>query len=61
MSSILKVFFGLIFLVLAIYFGITNLFGFGTSALIFLKGAILWIIVLAGLVLVSLGIYDLKN
>ncbi len=52
---------GLIFLVVAVGISVSNLWGFGEAVLIVLKGAILLGVALIGLLLIVLGISDLKN
>lgn len=52
---------GLIFLNLAIFAWAMNLGGFGDAALSFLKGGLVWLVVMIGAVLIILGISDLKN
>jgi hypothetical protein len=61
MNKWLEVLIGLIFLSLAIYIGGTNLFGFGQSALITLKGGLIWLVSIIGLILLILGITELKE
>lgn len=52
---------GMILLVGAIYTGGMNLLGLGTAALEFLKGGIVWLVIMIGLLFVMLGISDLKD
>ena len=61
MNKFFEILFGLIFLVFSVYFLTTNTAGFGTSALIFLKGALVWVVLFIGLIFVFLGINDLGN
>lgn len=61
MNKWLEILVGLILLVAAVYVWMTNIFGFGTSALEFLKGGIIWIVILVGLLFLMLGISDLKG
>lgn len=52
---------GLVLIATAIFAWGMNLWGFGESALIFLKGGIIWFIIMIALLLVILGISDIKN
>ena len=52
---------GLILITLSIYFWGMDIFGVGTAAVEFLKGGIVWFIILVGIVLILLGISDLKE
>ena len=61
MNKLIEILFGLILLVVAIYAWGINLWGFGNAALAVLQGAIIWIVLLTGIILVFLGINDLRN
>ena len=61
MNKFAEIFFGLILLVVAIYAWGVNLWGFGASAIAFLKGGLMWIVLLIGAILVFLGISELKE
>lgn len=61
MNKFVEIILGLILLVIAIYVWGVNLWGFGSAALSFLKGGIIWIVILVGAVLVFLGISELKD
>lgn len=61
MNKWLELLIGLILLLVPIYLWIASLWGFGASALIFLKGAAMWIVMLMGLLFIILGISDFKN
>jgi hypothetical protein len=52
---------GMIFLVVAIYVWGMNFLGIGAAALEFLKGGIIWLVIMVGLLFVMLGISDLKD
>jgi len=52
---------GLIFLSTAIFVWGMNFWQFGEAALAFLKGGLVWLVILVGIVLVMLGISDLKD
>ena len=61
MNKWLELLIGLILLVVGVYAWGTNLAGFGAAALNFLKGGIMWVVLLAGFAFVALGISDLKE
>lgn len=61
MNKWLELLIGLIILVAGVYAWGTNLLGFGVAALSFLKGGILWMLLLIGFLLVLLGISALKE
>ena len=61
MNKWLEILVGLILLVIPIYAWIVNFAGFGTAALSFLQGGIVWLLILIGAVFVMLGISDLKE
>lgn len=52
---------GMILLVVSIYVWGMNFLGMGTAALEFLKGGIIWLVIMVGLLFVMLGISDLKD
>jgi hypothetical protein len=61
MNKWIEILIGLIFLNGAIFLWWTNKFGLGTSAWSFLKGGAMWVIIGVGLILIMLGISDLKE
>lgn len=61
MNKWLEILLGLILIIAAVYVCLINLGGFGSAALIFLKGGIIWFVVLIGLLFLMLGISDLKE
>jgi hypothetical protein len=61
MNKWLQLLVGLILLVGGVYVWGMNFFSFGTAALNFLKGGLMWIVLFAGLILVILGINNLKE
>ena len=60
MNKFISILFGLILLAVGVY-GAFGLPSWGEAALSFLKGGIVWLVLLIGLMLVILGISDLKN
>jgi len=52
---------GLLLVIGAIYLWGMNLFSLGTAAWSFLKGGIIWFVIMIGLLLIMLGISDLKE
>ena len=61
MNKYIEILSGLVFLVFGVSLGVLNVFGFGSAMLSFLKGGLGWLIIFIGLVLISLGITDLKD
>jgi len=61
MNKWIEILVGLILIIAAVYAWGTNLIGFGTAALEFLKGGIVWFVILIGLLFLMLGISDLKS
>ncbi|MFW5846891.1 MAG: hypothetical protein ACOCUU_01905 [Nanoarchaeota archaeon] len=61
MNKWLEIVLGLILVILSIVAWILDWYGFGNAALEFLKGGLMWFIIFIGLVLLSLGISDLKE
>lgn len=64
MNKWLEILVGLILIIIAVFvcFGVPGgYWGFGTAALIFLKGGIVWLVILIGLLFLMLGISDLKE
>jgi|TARA_B100001964_G_C13745151_1_gene384941 hypothetical protein len=61
MKKLIEIVAGLILLLVPLYAWITNLWGVGDAALNLLKGGILWILILLGVILLVLGISELKN
>ena len=52
---------GLILVTAAVYAWGMNFSGMGTAALSFLKGGIVWFVIMMGFLLIILGISDLKE
>ena len=48
-------------MIAAVYAWMVNLWGFGEAALEFLKGGIIWFVIMIGLLFLMLGISDLKE
>jgi hypothetical protein len=61
MNKYFEISLGLIILILGVSLAILDVAGLGNAMLSVLKGGIGWIIVLVGLVILSMGIGDLKN
>ncbi|MEK6935335.1 MAG: hypothetical protein AABW67_00965 [Nanoarchaeota archaeon] len=61
MNKWLEILLGLILLTGSVYVWGINLLGVGTAALEFLKGGLIWFIILIGLLFLMLGISDLKE
>lgn len=61
MNKWAEILIGLVLIIVVVYAWMTNIWGFGTAALDFLKGGIIWVIIMIGLLLLVLGISDLKE
>jgi hypothetical protein len=61
MNKLIVILIGLVFLVAPIYVWIMDFAGFGTAALTFLKGGIVWISLLIGAVSLLIGLSSLKD
>jgi len=61
MNKFIGILIGLIFLLVPIYVWIIDFAGFGTAALTFLRGGLLWFILLIGAVSLFVGLSSLKN
>jgi len=61
MNKWLELLLGLVLVIVAIYFWGMNLWGMGTSALSFLKGGIIWFVIMLGVLFVLLGINEIKE
>jgi len=61
MNKFIGILIGLIFLIVPIYAWIVNFAGFGAAALTFLKGGIMWTLLLIGAVSLLVGLSGLKN
>jgi hypothetical protein len=61
MNKFMEILIGLVFLVVPIYAWIVNFSGFGTAALVVLKGAVMWGLILIGVLFLVLGISDLRE
>lgn len=61
MNKWLELLVGLILILVPVYAWITNLWGFGQAALIFLKGGLVWVLILVGVLFLLLGISDMKE
>tara|TARA_Y100000310_G_C20552668_1_gene748923 strand:- start:627 stop:812 length:186 start_codon:yes stop_codon:yes gene_type:complete len=61
MNKWAEILIGLVLIIVVVYAWMTNILGFGTAALEFLKGGIIWFIILIGILFLTLGISDLKE
>ncbi|MEM0465504.1 MAG: hypothetical protein QXW97_02270 [Candidatus Pacearchaeota archaeon] len=61
MNKWLEILVGLALIIIAVYLWMTNIWGFGVAALEFLKGGIIWLVIIFGLLFLMLGISDLKD
>jgi len=61
MNKYLQILAGLILLVASIYAWGINFLGLGTAAINFLKGGIIWLVLLIGLILIGTGISELNE
>ena len=61
MNKFVEILLGLVLLLVPVYAWIVDFAGFGTAAMIALKGAIIWGALLVGLVLLLVGLSSLKD
>ena len=61
MNKWLELLIGLILICIAVVAWIVNWHSLGTAAWAFLKGGIVWLVILIGLLLLALGISDLRE
>ena len=61
MNKYLQILIGLVFLLAPIYAWIVDFASSGTAALLFLKGGIIWILLGIGIILLMMGISELKD
>ena len=61
MNKWLEILLGLILVIVPIYVWAVNWIGLGAAALEFLKGGIVWAVIIIGLLFLLLGISDLKE
>ena len=66
MNKWLELFIGLVLIIIAVYvWGYSSNWGefwnFGNAAWEFLKGGVMWFVIMIGLLLIALGINDLKE
>lgn len=61
MNKWFEIFLGLVLIAIAVYVWGMNLYGFGEAARLFLKGGIIWFVIMISLILILLGISDIKD
>ena len=61
MNKWVEILLGLILIIASVYAWMVNIWDFGDAALTFLKGGIVWLVILIGLLFLMLGISDLKE
>ncbi|MFH0711781.1 MAG: hypothetical protein V1889_01610 [archaeon] len=61
MNKFIAILIGLAFLIIPIYAWIVNFAGFGTAALTFLQGGIVWLLLLIGVISLLVGLSSLKD
>lgn len=59
MNKFIGILIGLVFLITPIYAWIVNFAGFGAAALSFLKGSLMWMLILIGAVSLVIGLNSL--
>ena len=61
MNKFIEILIGLIFLIVPVCAWIINFADFGTSALFFLKGGLIWLLIGIGATLLIIGLTELKD
>jgi len=61
MNKFIGILIGLVALIVPIYAWIVNFAGFGDASLLFLKGGIMWILLLVGAASLLIGLTSLKD
>lgn len=61
MNKFIEILIGLVLLILPIYVWIIDFAGFGESAFILLKGGLVWMFILIGIVFLLIGLSSLKD
>lgn len=61
MNKFLELLVGLIFLLIPIYAWIVNFWEVGSSAVVFFKGGLVWMLILIGIVFILMGISDFRE
>jgi len=61
MNKWFEILLGVILLNGAIFLWLTNFWNFGEAALNFFRGGFVWMIIFVGIILITLGISDLKD
>ena len=61
MNKYFEILIGLVLLLIPIYTWIVDWAGFGTAALTFLKGGLIWLLLGIGAVFLMMGLSDLKD
>jgi hypothetical protein len=61
MDKFIEILLGLVFLLVPIYVWIVNFAGFGNAALVVLKGGIIWVSLLVGVMFLVMGLAGLKD
>ena len=61
MNKFIEILIGLVFLLVPIYVWIVNFASFGTSALFFLKGGLVWLLLGIGVAFLIIGLTELKD
>ena len=61
MNKWMELLLGLILVLISVSVWIKDYFGFGMAALEFLKGGIIWFVIMIGVLFILLGISDIKG
>ncbi len=61
MNKFIEILIGLVFLIVPIYMWIDNTASFGISALLFLKGGLIWLSLGIGVTFLIIGLAELKD
>jgi hypothetical protein len=61
MNKWLEILVGVILVIAAVCAWLTNFWEMGQAALLFLKGGIIWLLIIVGLLFLMLGLSDLKE
>jgi len=61
MNKWAEILLGLILIIVSVYAWMTNIWTIGDAALTFLKGGVVWFVIMIGLLFLMLGISDLRE
>jgi len=61
MNKFIELLVGLVFLLVPIYLWLAGIWNLGNAAALFFEGGLMWLVILIGIIMILVGISDIKG